>query len=158
VENGLFVSLVEEEGASQTEGRLGRELVRIRCLFEEMSRRSMVILDELCSGTNPSEGTEVFAMVLRLLRRVEPTAFVTTHFLDFARSLRDQHTIPGLEFLQVQVDARLESTYQFEPGVAETSLATLTAERLGVTFERLAARLDEADPGGDGSSGTPAPG
>jgi DNA mismatch repair protein MutS2 len=141
VENGLFVSLVEEEGASQTEGRLGRELVRIRCLFEEMSPRSMVVLDELCSGTNPSEGIEVFAMVLRLLARVEPNAFVTTHFLDFARSLREQGSIPGLEFLQVQVDARLESTYQFEPGVAETSLAALTAERLGVTFERLAALL-----------------
>ncbi|HUP22229.1 MAG TPA: DNA mismatch repair protein [Thermoanaerobaculia bacterium] len=147
VENGLFVSLVEEEGASQTEGRLGRELVRIRSLFEEMSRGSMVILDELCSGTNPSEGTEVFAMVLRLLRRVEPRAFATTHFLDFARTLRDQGAIHGLEFLQVEVDARLESTYQFEPGVAETSLAALTAERLGVTFERLAAKLEDREAG-----------
>ena len=119
--------------------------MRIRSLFEEMSRRSMVILDELCSGTNPSEGTEVFAMVLRLLRQVEPTAFVTTHFLDFARSLRDEPTIEGLEFLQVQVDARLESTYQFERGVAETSLAALTAERLGVTFERLLAALSARD-------------
>ena len=140
-QHGLFVSLIEEEGAQQTEGRLGRELVRIRALFQDMARRSMVILDELCSGTNPSEGVEVFAMVLRLLRHVQPTAFVTTHFLDFARSLQHDPVIPGLEFLQVEVDEELRSTYQFVPGVAETSLASVTAQRLGVTFELLAASI-----------------
>ena len=140
-QHGLFVSLIEEEGPQQTEGRLGRELVRIRALFEDMARRSMVILDELCSGTNPSEGVEVFAMVLRLLRHVQPTAFVTTHFLDFARSLERDPVIPGLEFLQVEVDEDLRSTYQFIPGVAETSLASVTAQRLGVTFELLAASI-----------------
>ena len=36
----------------------------------------MVILDELCSGTNPSEGVEMFALVLKLLGQVEPLAFV----------------------------------------------------------------------------------
>ncbi|REJ83233.1 MAG: DNA mismatch repair protein [Acidobacteria bacterium] len=138
IQDGLFVSLIEEEGAHQTEGRLGRELVRIRSLFEELATRSMVILDELCSGTNPSEGVEVFSMVLRLLRQVEPTAYVTTHFLDYARSLQRSPVVDDLEFLQVEVTEDLRSTYQFVPGVAETSLAAVTAERLGVTFESLA--------------------
>ena len=31
----------------------------------------MVVLDELCSGTNPSEGTEVFAMVREAGRRYQ---------------------------------------------------------------------------------------
>jgi DNA mismatch repair protein MutS2 len=141
LQDGLFVSLIEEEGASHTEGRLGRELVRIRSLFEELAERSMVILDELCSGTNPSEGVEVFAMVLRLLRQVQPTAFVTTHFLDFARSLERDPVIPNLELLQAEIDSDSRSTYQFVPGVAETSLAALTAQRLGVTFERLSERI-----------------
>ncbi len=143
LQGGLFVSLIEEEGARQTEGRLGRELLRIREVFEVMEERSLVILDELCSGTNPSEGVEMFSMVLRLLRQVEPTAFVTTHFLDFARHLVSNPVIPGLEFLQVEVDAELRSTYQFVPGVATTSLAALTAQRLGVTYERLASRIAE---------------
>ncbi len=138
LQRGLFVSLIEEEGARATEGRLGRELVRIRSLFETMEPHSLVILDELCSGTNPSEGVEVFTMVLRLLHEVRPTAYVTTHFLDYARSLSEQPVIDGLEFLQVEVDESLISTYQFVPGVAETSLAAVTAQRLGVTFDRLA--------------------
>ncbi|MEE2778715.1 MAG: DNA mismatch repair protein, partial [Acidobacteriota bacterium] len=139
--NGLFVSLVENESADQTEGRLGRELVRIRSLFEQMRVGSMVVLDELCSGTNPSEGVEVFAMVLRLLDRVKPTAFVTTHFLDFARGLAETPPVPALEFLQVQLDEEQSSTYQFAEGVAPTSLAALTAARLGVTFERLVGHI-----------------
>lgn len=137
-QSGLFVSLIEEEGARATEGRLGRELVRIRSLFERMAPHSMVVLDELCSGTNPSEGIEVFTMVLELLREVQPTAFVTTHFLDYARSLKSHPVIDGLEFRQVEVDGDLRSTYQFIEGVAETSLAAVTAQRLGVTFDRLA--------------------
>lgn len=137
VARGLFVSLVEDESADQTEGRLGRELVRIRSLFEETEKGSMIILDELCSGTNPSEGIEVFEMVLRLLRDVEPIAFVTTHFLDFARSLQGGRLGGDFEFRQVEVDQQQRSTYQFVDGVAETSLASVTAQRLGVTFERL---------------------
>ncbi len=143
--NGLFVSLVEDESADQTEGRLGRELVRIRSLFEEMSLGSLVVLDELCSGTNPSEGIEVFEMVLELLREVEPIALVTTHFLDFARGLAEGAQEGEFEFFQVKVDDRQRSTYQFEPGVAETSLASVTAERLGVTFDRLSKIIRSRD-------------
>lgn len=141
--NGLFVSLVENESAHQTEGRLGRELIRIRSLFEEIEPASMVILDELCSGTNPSEGVEMFALVLKLLGEVEPLAFVTTHFLDFTRSLEKAPPVAALEFLQVCLDEEQVSTYQFKSGVAPTSLATLVAARLGVTFERLSAILSE---------------
>lgn len=103
----------------------------------------MVVLDELCSGTNPSEGIEVFTLVLQLLRRVQPVAYVTTHFLDHARDLQQHHKELGLEFLQVQLDGERRSTYQFTGGVARTSLAALTAERLGVTFENLAASVDD---------------
>ena len=84
---------------------------------------------------------EVFSLVLKLLRQVEPTAFVTTHFLDFARSLQDEPPIAGLEFLRVELDEEQLSTYQFVEGVAPTSLAALTAARLGVTFERLSTLL-----------------
>ncbi len=139
---GMFVSLVESETASQAEGRLGRELLRIRHLFEAMGSPSLVILDELCSGTNPAEGTEIFATVVKLLGRLETVCFISTHFLDFAQQLEREPPVPVLEFLQVETDDQLASTYQFCPGVAETSLATATAERLGVSFEHLSKLID----------------
>ena len=140
---GLFASIVEVDRADQGEGRLGTELMRLRTLFESAPPGSLVLLDELCSGTNPSEAIEIVEMVLRLLRRLEPIAFVTTHFLDFAHHLSAQPGNQGLEFLQAEVNGDLGPTYRFIAGVASTSLAAGTAQRLGVTFEELEKRLEE---------------
>ena len=140
--DGLFASTTEGASVDQREGRLGTELLRIRRLFESVDDRSLVIIDELCSGTNPSEAEEIFLLVLKLLDRLRPMAFITTHFLDFARQLETERPIPTLEFLQVGMEGD-RSTFQFIPGVASTSLASSTAERLGVTFEELTALLDD---------------
>ncbi|WP_394841851.1 DNA mismatch repair protein [Pendulispora brunnea] len=140
---GLVVSLLQETRADQSEGRLGMELVRIRALFERLPPGAMVLLDELCSGTNPSEGEEIFELVVRMLTRLGPYAFITTHFLAFAARLERQKTIPDLRFLRVVLGPAHEPTYQFAAGVAETSLAAHAAKRLGVTGEQLAALIEQ---------------
>lgn len=140
--SGLFVSLIAETRADQREGRLGTELIRIRELFENARYGSLIILDELCSGTNPSEGEEIFRLVTSLLRELHPCVFITTHFLQFASRLHDESgTNQGLCFLQVTLDAQNCPTYRFTPGVATTSLAHQTAARLGVTREELLALI-----------------
>jgi DNA mismatch repair protein MutS2 len=135
--SSLVVSLIQETKADQAEGRLGMELVRIRALFEHLPPGAMVMLDELCSGTNPSEGEEIFELVVQMLTRLRPQAFITTHFLAFAGRLESQGAIPELRFLQVSLGENHEPTYQFKPGVAKTSLAGHAAARLGVTGEQL---------------------
>jgi DNA mismatch repair protein MutS2 len=142
--HGLFVSLSHEVSSDQREGRLGTELLRIRRMFEQLRFGSLVILDELCSGTNPSEGEEIFELVVSLLAELEPQAFITTHFLQFASRLERERPVARLEFLQVELDARENPTYGFVPGVATTSLAERTAERLGVTREALRVLVDRA--------------
>jgi DNA mismatch repair protein MutS2 len=134
---GLVMSLIEEARSDQAEGRLGTELVRIRELFERLPPGAMVILDELCSGTNPSEGEEIFELVVEILGRLEPQAFITTHFLLFAARLEREKAIPDLRFLQVELGPEQRPTYQFVPGVATTSLAGHAAARLGVTRDEL---------------------
>jgi DNA mismatch repair protein MutS2 len=144
--SGLVVSLIEEAKADQSEGRLGTELVRIRSLFERLPPGAMVILDELCSGTNPSEGEEIFELVVEMLAKLSPQAFITTHFLAFAARLeRDRRAeIEALRFLQVELGPGDRPTYQFAPGVAQTSLASHTAARLGVTREQLMSLIDQS--------------
>lgn len=142
--HGLFVSLSHETSSDQREGRLGTELLRIRRVFEQLRFGSLVILDELCSGTNPSEGEEIFELVVSLLAELEPQAFITTHFLQFASRLERERSVPRLEFLQVELDARENPTYGFVPGVATTSLADRIAERVGVTREALRELVERA--------------
>lgn len=141
--SGLFVSLLEEARADQPEGQLGMELMRIRRMFEQLGVGSLVLLDELCSGTNPSEGEEIARLVISLLPELRAQVFVTTHLLQFATRLSEERPIPRLEFLQVELDAHERPTYGFVPGVARTSLAHKTAARLGVTRDELLALIAE---------------
>ncbi len=136
--SGMFVSLIDDHSADKKEGRLGSELIRIRELFETSRGGELVIVDELCSGTNPSEGEEIFRLVLGLLDELGPETFITTHFLGFARRLADDEEL-DLAFLQVELDEHQRPTYDFVSGVATTSLAAQTAARLGVTREELMA-------------------
>ena len=91
-----------------------------------------------------------------LLRQLEPVAFVTTHFLDFAQQLHAQRPDNGCRFLHVKVDDERGATYRFIPGVATTSLAVGTARRLGVTFEELERKLEQRI--ADGEAADPPPG
>lgn len=136
VTESLFVSIIEDASADQREGRLGMELLRIRELFERVRPGGMIMLDELCSGTNPSEGEEIFQLVTSLLAELAPQAFITTHFLDFARRLESSAT-NEIAFFQVELDEDEEPTYGFVQGVATSSLASRTAARLGVTRDEL---------------------
>ena len=140
--SGLLVSLIQQTSVDQAEGRLGTELVRIRSLFERLPVGAIVILDELCSGTNPSEGEEIFELVLRMLSRLKPQAYITTHFLRFAARLERERPIDDLRFLQVVLGSNNQPTYQFAEGVAQTSLAAQAAARLGVTGDQLLALIE----------------
>lgn len=141
--SGLFVSLVglSDPRPEQGEGRLGTELIRIRRVFETSRPGSLVILDEFCSGTNPSEGEEIFYLVLTLLKELRPEVFISTHFLEFTRRLSQDDGGLALAFLQVELDADQRPCYTVVPGVADTSLAAQTAARLGVTREELLALI-----------------
>lgn len=139
----MFLSLVTDGDAAQIEGRLGTELVRIRRLFEELEPGSLALLDELCSGTNPGEGEEIFSTVLALLPQLRPQLFVSTHFLGLAARLESERPVESLAFLQVELDAAEKPTYRFVPGVATTSLAHKVAERLGVTRADLLALVEK---------------
>ncbi len=145
---GLFASIVELDRADQSEGRLGTEMMRLRTLFETVPDGSLILLDELCSGTNPSEAIEIVDVVLRLLRQIDPIAFVTSHFLDFADTMQRSPTVADLGFLQVEVDSDRGATYRFVPGVATTSLAVGTARRLGVAFDELERDLEKRNNSG----------
>lgn len=140
--SGMFVSLVQQAEADQSEGRLGTELLRIRRLFESLPRGGLAILDELCSGTNPTEGEEIFQLLIELLGELSPAAFISTHFLGLAARLERERPVE-LAFLEVELGPSGKATYRFMPGVAKTSLARGVAQRLGVTRESLRALLDQ---------------
>jgi DNA mismatch repair protein MutS2 len=115
--SGMFVSLVHESSADQREGRLGTELIRIRRLFERIGFGNVVLLDELCSGTNPSEGEEIVELVIALLHRLRPQALICTHFLQFAARLEREPPIDDLAFRSssMRINGRCFSSFRVWP-------------------------------------------
>ena len=103
----------------------------------------MVILDELCSGTNPSEGEEIFELVVRMLTQAR-AAGVHHDALPRVRgdgSSESERSRSCASSRSSSVPSS-EPTYQFVPGVAQTSLAGHAAARLGVTRDQLLALID----------------
>src|SRR5262249_24559214 len=111
--SGMFVSLREDARADQPEGHLGMELMRIRRTFEQLQLGAMVVLDELCAGTNPSEGEEIAELVISLMPELGARAFISTHLLQFAARLAAHPPLPCLEFMQVEVGVHDVPTYRF---------------------------------------------
>ena len=140
----LLVSFGEEIAAGQTEGRLGMELKRIRHIFESAGPHAMIVLDELCSGTHPAEGAELFQTVVEQLLRLHPQALLSTHFLERAELIQKSHHSKHCAFLSASLDENWRPTYGFSRGISRSAMAERTAERLGVTAQELSKLVDLA--------------
>lgn len=78
---------------------------RIRNILEVTSEDSLVLMDEIGGGTDPSEGLALSASILQYLKERVKLAVVTTHYADLS--------------------CLKEKDYQFENAAMEFSLETL---------------------------------
>jgi len=119
---------------------------RLRQVLEEADDGTLVLLDEIGSGTDPAEGAALAGASLVALTRRGAVSLATTHL----GSLKDlaSHT-PGIVNASLQFDAvTLTPTYRFLKGVPGRSYGLAIARRLGVAAGILAdaeARVPDAE-------------
>ena len=118
----------------------------LRRVLEEADDATLVLLDEIGSGTDPAEGAALAGATLVSLTSRGSVALATTHL----GTLKDlaSHT-PGIINASLQFDAvTLTPTYRFLKGVPGRSYGLAIARRLGVAAEILAdaeARVPDAE-------------
>ena len=118
----------------------------LRRVLEEADDATLVLLDEVGSGTDPAEGAALAAATLVSLTARGTLTLATTHL----GSLKDvaSHT-PGVVNASLQFDAAtLTPTYRFLKGVPGRSYGLAIARRLGVSSDILAdaeARVPDAE-------------
>jgi DNA mismatch repair protein MutS2 len=118
----------------------------LRRVLEEADDATLVLLDEVGSGTDPAEGAALAAAALASLTARRSLTLATTHL----GSLKDvaSHT-PGVVNASLQFDAAtLTPTYRFLKGVPGRSYGLAIARRLGVGSEILTdaeARVPDAE-------------
>src|SRR5204862_2122986 len=115
-------------------------------ILDEADDATLVLLDEVGSGTDPAEGAALAAAALVSLTARRALTLATTHL----GSLKDvaSHT-PGVVNASLQFDAAtLTPTYRFLKGVPGRSYGLAIARRLGVPPDILAdaeARVPDAE-------------
>jgi DNA mismatch repair protein MutS2 len=118
----------------------------LRRVLDEADDATLVLLDEIGSGTDPAEGAALAAATLVSLTRRGSLALATTHL----GSLKDlaAHSA-GIINASLQFDAvTLTPTYRFLKGVPGRSYGLAIARRLGVAPDILAdaeARVPDAE-------------
>ncbi len=108
----------------------------LRGILLEADASSLVLVDEIGSGTDPAEGGALAAAALLALVRRRATTIVTTHLAQ----LKDAAArTPGVENASLEFDAAtLTPTYRFLQGVPGRSYGLAVAQRLGLPAEVLA--------------------
>ncbi len=104
-------------------------------ILSEVSRESLVIMDELGSGTDPTEGMGIAIAILEELRRSGAIFLVTTHYPE-VKDYADR--AEGMINARMTFDKEtLEPTYQMVLGEAGESCAFYIADRMGMPNNML---------------------
>jgi DNA mismatch repair protein MutS2 len=102
----------------------------LRDVLRSADRGTLVLIDEIGSGTDPAEGAALATAVLRTLTRAGVRTIATTH-LGTLKALATR--TPGIVNGSLQFDPdRLVPTFRFVMGVPGRSYGIAIARRLGV--------------------------
>jgi len=136
----IFADIGDEQSIAQTLSTFSWHMGNIKRITEKATAKSLVLLDELGTSTDPSEGSALArSILLHFLTRGTMTV-ATTHFSDLKAFA---HTTPGLQNASLDFDPEtLMPTYHLVVGVPGGSNALATATRLGVP-EEIVARARE---------------
>jgi len=115
------------------------------------SGASLVLLDEVGAGTDPSEGAALAAALLRQLAERARLTLATTHYGEL-KALK--YADPRFENASVAFDVEtLSPTYHLQWGIPGRSNALAIAARLGLDAAVLAAAAEQLAASGEGEGG-----
>jgi len=132
----IMADIGDEQSIAQSLSTFSSHLRNVVRFLEAAGPQTLVLLDEIGAGTDPTEGSALAMAVLMIL--LERGAFVaaTTHYAELKAFAETQ---PGVTNAAVEFDvATLRPTYHLSIGLPGASQAFAIAERLGLAPEVLA--------------------
>ena len=128
--DGFFADIGDRQSISASLSTFSAHVAMLRRVLDEAGAGSLVLLDEVGSGTDPAEGAALAAAVLVALTRRGALTLATTH-LGALKSLAAGES--GIVNSSLEFDAAtLTPTYRFTKGVPGRSYGLAIARRLGV--------------------------
>lgn len=150
----VLADIGDEQSLQQNLSTFSGHIRRIARILEALGARSgasLVLLDEVGAGTDPTEGAALAAALLRELADRARLTVATTHFGEL-KALK--YADPRFENASVAFDVEtLSPTYHLQWGIPGRSNALAIAARLGLDGRVLAAAAEQLAAGGEGEGG-----
>ena len=126
----VFIDVGDEQSLEQSLSTFGAHISRIRYILRSADRLSLVLLDELGSGTDPDEGGAIGQAILDELRQIGCPGMITTH-LSVLKAYALNHD--RVDNAAVEFDTKtLRPTYRLSIGTPGESHAITVAQKLGL--------------------------
>jgi DNA mismatch repair protein MutS2 len=131
----IFADIGDEQSLQQSLSTFSSHITRIGHILRNADADSLVLLDELGAGTDPTEGAALGRAILDALDRVGCRAMVTTHLGDLKTyAFNNERAENGAVAFDVET---LRPTYKLEIGQFGMSNALKIARRLKLPRELL---------------------
>ena len=98
----ICVDLGDEQSIEQSLSTFSSHMKRLVEITNEVTEKSLVLLDEIGSGTDPREGQSIAEAILRYLHQINPLIVASTHYSglkEFAKN-EDYILVAAVEFDQ----------------------------------------------------------
>lgn len=160
--DAIYTHYPVEERLELGTGRFGDEALRIRAIFEKVTRHSLVLLNESLSTTSMGEGVYLARDIVRTLRQIGLRAVFTTHLHELAAATGQINAevggdSPVFSLVASKPEKAMQPdqgySYHVQPGPPlGRSYAEHIAARYGISDEQLQSLLEERDLLSDGRS------
>jgi DNA mismatch repair protein MutS2 len=128
--DAVYADIGDEQSLNQSLSTFSSHLLRIKEIMHRATKDSLVLLDELGSGTDPLEGSSLAKAILTYLLQKGVTVFCTTHYLELKKfSVKRPDLIPAAVLFDAQT---YDPLYTLQQGRYGRSIALEIASRLGL--------------------------
>jgi len=130
MQDGYWCDIGDSQDISQNLSTFSGHMTNVVRILQNASADSLVLLDELGSGTDPAEGEGIAVAVLEELRRRHCMFLVTTHYPRVKTYAEDAACVTSARMAFDR--ATLAPLYRLEMGKSGESCALYIAGRLGL--------------------------